>query len=69
MRNKMSDSEKEEKTNLLMSWMEILEFMYQVMDITAKLDIVDDRELEEIRSLKGKLSGHKVTIYFDYYET
>ena len=65
MRNKMSDSEKEEKTNLLMSWMEILEFMYQVMDITAKLDIVDDRELEEIRSLKGKLSGHKVTIYFD----
>ena len=65
IKDKLDDSEIEEKTNEINKLINVLEFLYQVMDITANLDIIDDRELTEVIELKGKLSGRTVTIKFD----
>tara|TARA_R110000824_G_scaffold35603_2_gene111397 strand:- start:17222 stop:19057 length:1836 start_codon:yes stop_codon:yes gene_type:complete len=68
-RNKLDDSEIEEKTNEINELIDILEFLHQVMDITANLDSIDDRELTEVIELKGKLKGRTVTIKFDSTKT
>jgi len=65
IKDSLDDSEIEEKTNEINKLINVLEFLYQVMDITANLDIIDDRELTEVIELKGKLSGRTVTIKFD----
>ena len=64
-RMKLTDSEKDEKTDEINELMNILEFMYQVMDITANLDTINEKELDEIRELRGRLKGRIVTIEFD----
>ena len=42
-RMKLTDSEKDEKTDEINELMNILEFMYQVMDITANLDTINEK--------------------------
>ena len=65
IKDSLDDTEIEEKTNEINELINVLEFLYQVMDITANLDAIDDRELTEVIELNGKLRGRTVTIKFD----